>query len=122
MHTFTNSAGGSVYYRRGYFIGGGSGFGRDKIHLKHGITNDETSRKVVGEPQEIVQDQPEIYPARWVHRKEALLVGPFSPPESLVVRVVIDYRGWSGPGQFGIVTAYCEGYPGPCPDWINHAF
>lgn len=72
--TFTNSVGGDVVYRRGWCGGGSTGFGRDKIHGKHGITNDSIIGKVVNAPQTVEQDDPKA-PGRWVHRKEALLIG-----------------------------------------------
>lgn len=117
---FTNSLGGNVHYRRGWHEGGSTGFGRDKVHLKHGITNDDIVRKVVREPQQAFRDSPS-QPGRWVHRKEALLIGFSGVTDRVTVRVIIEYHGWQGPGQMGIVTAYCEGYV-VCPSWVNRAF
>jgi hypothetical protein len=119
--TFTNSVGGTVLYRQGWHAGGSTGFGRDKVHNKHGITNDDIVAKVVNAPQQVLQDNQQT-PGRWVHRKEALLVGLTGVTDRVWVRVVIEYHGWSGPGQHGVVTAYCEGYPGRCPEWVNRAF
>lgn len=34
-------------------------------------------------------------------------LGGCTEVEKVTVRVVVDYHGWSGPGQFGVVTAYC---------------
>lgn len=122
VEKFVNSSGGTVYYRQGWYEGGSRGFGRDKVHNKHGITSDHIVGAVVRNPQSVVQDDPVNFPGRWVHRREALLVGWTGVDERVVVRVIVDYHGWSGPGQLGVVTAYCEGYPGRCPEWVNRAF
>lgn len=36
------------------------------------------------------------------------------------VRVLVDYRAVTG-GTYGVVTAYCEGYSGACPDFVKNA-
>ena len=122
VRKLVNSSGGEVVYRQGYYLGGSKGFGRDKVHNKHGITNDNIVAAVVREPQEAFQDDVDNFPGRWVHRREALLVGLTGVSDRVMVRVIIEYHGWTGPGQHGVVTAYCEGYPGKCPDWVNRAF
>jgi hypothetical protein len=123
MATLQNDRGGSVYYRRGYWEGGSRGFGRDKVHGKHGITNDSIVAEVVRAPQDVYADDWRDPPVRYVYRKEALLIGLFGRVDDRVrVRVVVDHHAWSEPGQFGVVTAYCEGYQGTCPGWVNRAF
>jgi hypothetical protein len=101
--------------------GGSRGLGPEKVHRKHGITNDAMVAAVVREPQEAFQDDTADFPGRRVHRREALLMGWTGVTDRAVVRVVVEYHGWSGPGQLGVVTAYCEGSPGPCPEWGNRA-
>lgn len=113
-----NSAGGIVLFRRGWHLGGSSGFGFDKIFHKHGITNKEIVRAVVRYPQIVRRETA----TRWVHEKQALLIGIGGVSQTLLVRVVIEYGGWMGPGQHGVVTAYCVGIRGRCPDWVNRAF
>lgn len=113
-----NSAGGVVLLRRGWQLGGSSGFGFDKIFHKHGITNTQIVRAVVRYPQDVRRETP----TRWVHEKQALLIGLGGVSQTLSVRVVIEYGGWTGPGQHGVVTAYCVGIRGRCPEWVNRAF
>jgi hypothetical protein len=108
---FTNPGGGPVLYRQGWHAGGSTGFGYDKIVHKHGITNNEIIRAVVQFPHTTRQEGV----TRWVHEKEALLIGLTGVNQSLMVRVVIEYGTWAGPGQMGVVTAYCVGIPGQCP-------
>lgn len=36
------------------------------------------------------------------------------------VRTVVDFRAYQG-DKYGVVTAYCEGYDGPCPDFVRNA-
>lgn len=57
-----------------------------------------------------------------MYEKEALLLGLFSVEDRVTVRVVVEYGGWVGPGQLGVVTGYCVGYIGKCPGWVNTAF
>ncbi|MFC5141551.1 hypothetical protein ACFPK1_25160 [Actinomycetospora rhizophila] len=57
-----------------------------------------------------------------MHEKDAILTRLFGDSETVTVRVVLNYGGWSGEGPQGVVTAYCVGFMGPCPDWINQAF
>jgi hypothetical protein len=118
VENLTNSAGGTVVYRRGWHAGGGTGFGYDKISRKHNINNVQVVRAVVRYPQVIRQETQ----TRWVHEKQALLMGLGGVSQTLMVRVVIEYGGWAGPGQHGVVTAYCVGIQGRCPDWVNRAF
>jgi hypothetical protein len=122
VRKLVNSSGGEVLYRQGYYLGGSKGFGRDKVHNKHGITSDHVVAAVVREPQDVFQDDVANFPGRWAHRREALLVGWTGVTDRVFVRVIVDYHGWNGPGQLGVVTAYCEGYAGKCPEWVNRAF
>ena len=56
VRKLVNSSGGEVLYRQGYYQGGSRGFGRDKVHNKHGITKDNIVAAVVRHPQEAFQD------------------------------------------------------------------
>lgn len=116
--SFTNPTGGSVLYRRGWHGGGSTGFGYDKVVHKHGITNNQIVRAAVRYPQVVRQETT----SRWVHEKQALLMGFGGVSQTVIVRVVIEYHGWQGPGQMGVVTAYCVGIRGKCPEWVNRAF
>jgi hypothetical protein len=118
VENFVNPAGETVAYRRGWHAGGSTGFGYDKVSRKHAITNVQIVHSVVRHPPVVRQETP----TRWVHEKEALLVGLAGPSQSVVVRVVIEYGDWAGPGQMGVVTAYCVGIQGKCPEWVNRAF
>lgn len=83
---------------------------------KHRITNNAVVGAVVRSPQHIRQEDD-----YWVHEKQAILYGFFTGSQELTVRVVINYSSWEGPGQHGVVTAYCVGYL-VCPEWVNTAF
>jgi hypothetical protein len=39
--------------------------------------------------------------------------------QTITVRVVYNVRILSDKRSYGVVTAYCEGYQGACPDWVN---
>jgi hypothetical protein len=41
--------------------------------------------------------------------------------ETLTVLAGIDYRKLPDGKAFGAVTAFCEGVPGRCPDWVRNA-
>lgn len=116
IEILANSNGDQVLYRRGYYGGGSRGFGYEKVTKKHGITSNSVVSAVVRSPQEVRFED-----GYWVHEKEAILYGLFTESQSLTVRVVINYGSWEGPGQHGLVTAYCVGYL-VCPDWVNTAF
>lgn len=117
LEIFASPQGTEVPYRRGWYLGGSAGFGYDKVVAKHGITNNAVVGAVVRSPQRI-----RLEGRFWVHEKEAILFRFFGESESVTVRVVINYTGWEGRGRHGVVTAYCFGYDGLCPEWINSAF
>jgi hypothetical protein len=88
-----NSAGDEVMLRRGWHAGGSTGFGIAKISEKHGITNAQIVRAVVQFPQVTRQETP----SRWVHEKQALLMGITGVSQTLTVRVVIEYAVGQAP-------------------------
>ena len=117
VDTFTNNLGSPVFYRRGYYGGGSRGFGYEKTTKKHGITSNSVVGAVVRSPQSVRQEDD----GYWVHEKQAVLYGLFTEAQVVTIRVVINYSSWEGPGQHGVVTAYCVGYL-VCPEWVNTAF
>lgn len=36
------------------------------------------------------------------------------------VRTIVDFRSYQG-DKYGVVTAYCEGIDGKCPDFVKNA-
>ena len=118
VQTLVDKNGAEVLLRRGWHLGGSTGFGWDKIHFKHGIEHPEIVAAVLRSPQVDRQEGAN----RWVYEKEALLMGLFTVEDRVTVRVVVEYGGWVGPGRLGVVTGYCVGYLGKCPSWVNTAF
>lgn len=39
---------------------------------------------------------------------------------SVTVRTVVDFRAYDSGGTYGVVTAYCEGIDGACPDFVKN--
>ena len=125
---FTNSVGGPVFYRRGFWYAETDrGFGFDKVFWKHNIKNDQVVAAVVRGPMEVRNQAL----GRWAHRGEfarrVCKLSGCTVSERVWVRVAIDYNPfWGAPksGMRGVVTAYCEfGKAWPrCPEWINQVF
>lgn len=40
---------------------------------------------------------------------------------TVTVRTVVDFRAYDSAGTYGVVTAYCEGISGACPDFVKNA-
>lgn len=122
--TFRNTLDESVVLRRGFWSSANpnSGFGYEKIVGKHRITNLGVIRQILAHPDAVTPQGGGRYAhdsrsRRFVCRPGCVEV------QSVVVRVVIDYHGWSGPGQFGVVTAYClnPDKAWACPAYVNAA-
>lgn len=124
VETFENSAGDPVVLRRGWWYEErpNKGFGFDKIFHKHGITNTAVIASLLKHPESVR----ELGPGRYNHVKTAKFIscsfeyGCLTLKEVSVI-LAVSYHDFYGYGQFGVVTAYCDGYPYPekCPSWIN---
>lgn len=117
----------NVYFRRGWWFTDqpNAGFGFDKIYHKHNIRVRDRICRTVREPTKV---EPAGGPGGWAHER---IFGEFdcrrgrpgcALVRSVVIRVIINYHGWFGPGQQGIVTAYCKYLDKRprCDEWINH--
>lgn len=118
VETFVDANGNVVPYRQGWHAGGSTGFGYDKVAGKHKITNSNVLAATIRSPQEARREGD----GRWVYEKTAILYGFFTVSDQTTVRVVVSYGSWQGPDAQGVVTAYCVGYVGPCPEWVDRAF
>jgi hypothetical protein len=125
VRTFKNGLGEDVVLRRGYWSAAApnAGFGAEKILNKHRITNLDVVESIIRNPDFVTQQSN----GRFAHSSMARLFecdsGGCIVVKSVRVLVIIDYHGWAGPGQFGVVTAYCENpdKAWACPDYVNTA-
>ena len=125
VRTFNNGLGEDVVLRRGYWSPSdpNGGFGFEKILNKHAITNLDVVESIVRNPDFVTQQSN----GRFAHSSIARLFecdgGGCIEARSVRVLAIIDYHGWAGPGQFGVVTAYCENpdRAWACPDYVNTA-
>ncbi|WP_433276703.1 hypothetical protein ACQPZA_35280 [Pseudonocardia xinjiangensis] len=125
VRTFKNGLGEDVVLRRGYWSGDNpnGGFGYEKILNKHRITNLDVVASIVRNPDYVTRQSN----GRFAHSSIARLFrcdgSGCIETSSVRVLVIIDYHAWTGPGQFGVVTAYCENRDNAwaCPDYVNTA-
>lgn len=121
VDTFENSVGEIVFLRRGWWGGpvDDRGFGFTKAFVKHNIKNNNVIRKAVREPARVEH----LYGGTWKHERDVGLYEDGRLAEVRTVRVLINYWGWGGVGQQGVVTVYClnPDKSWPCPEWINEA-
>lgn len=126
VRTFKNGLGEDAVLRRGYWsaTNPNGGFGSEKILNKHRITNLDVVESIVRNPDFVTQQSN----GRFAHSSIARLFecegsGGCIEVRSVRALVIIDYNGWAGPGQFGVVTSYCENpdRAWACPDYVNIA-
>lgn len=118
VDTFVDANGTAIPYRQGWHAGGSTGFGYDKVTGKHKILNRNVLAATIRSPQETRIESD----GKWIYEKEAILYGFFTVADQTTIRVVVNPAGWQGPDVQGVVTAYCVGYAGPCPEWVDQAF
>ena len=101
VERFTNSAGGEVLYRRGWWYSDqpDRGFGFDKVYHKHNVGDNQIVGEVVQKPGNV----DEVGGGRWVHqglwqRRQCDVNGDCTVIDQEIVRVVIDYAPW-GAGE-----------------------
>lgn len=114
-----------VVLRRGYYEPPNAGFGLKKIIGKHNLNTEavrsataRTSRIQPGKGTDVAYYQ-DVYliecrsrgPIRTCYRKD-----------TKTVITVVDFRLIGKKKEpFGVVTAWCDGVPGACPNWVAEA-
>ncbi|CAM5472420.1 hypothetical protein [Streptomyces aurantiogriseus] len=114
--------------RKGWWNGGGGGFGLTKIDQKHNLSLDAVKATTMY-PRPGPTGKEQIGPSTYNYRTEVLHVEcsgwwifrTCRVTEVKTVLAGIDYRKLGDGKAFGAVTAFCEGVPGRCPDWVRNA-
>lgn len=105
-----------IAYRVGYFVPPDTGFGRAKVLEKHNMFAPVVGFIVKGPNHSHVSGTKGQAYAYAAHIVNGRLV------EVLQILAAYDVRVVSQPNRsFGIVTAYCVGIAGACPQWVNEA-
>ncbi|PZT69278.1 hypothetical protein DN402_20050 [Streptomyces sp. SW4] len=114
--------------RQGWWNGANGGFGMTKIDQKHNLSLDAVKATTMY-PRPGPSGKEQIGPSTYNYRTEALRVQcsgwwifrTCRVTEVMTVRAGIDYRKLDDGKSFGAVTAFCEGVPGRCPDWVRNS-
>lgn len=120
-----DSRGLEVVLRRGYYIPPSTGFGLQKIILKHNL-NTEAVRSATARTNRIQPGQgTSVAYYHDVYLIECRNVGPIRQCFRKDAKTVItqaDFRKIGSKQEpFGVVTAWCDGIPGACPNWVAQA-
>jgi hypothetical protein len=106
----------TIAYRRGYYVPPDTGFGHVKVLDKHNMYTPVVAFIVVGPHNSHVSGTKGQAYAYAYHFVNGVLV------QQLKILAAYDTRVVSSPNRsFGIVTAYCVGIAGACPQWVNQA-
>jgi len=105
----------AIAYRYGYYIPPSTGFGRAKVLEKHNMY-----KPVVAF---IVNAQNHEHTGGTSYRAHAWAVHIVNGQIQQVLKIFATYdvRHLSDNRSFGIVTAWCDGIQGACPQWVNEA-
>ncbi|WP_200303896.1 hypothetical protein [Streptomyces adelaidensis] len=114
--------------RTGYWNGANAGFGMTKIDQKHNLSLDAVKATTMY-PRPTPEGKQPIGPTTYNYRTEVnhvecsgwWIFRSCRVTETLTVLAGIDYRKLDDGKAFGAVTAFCEGVPGRCPDWVRNA-
>ena len=124
---FHDGSGLAVVLRQGEYNGAGKGWGWAKIVGKHGITNMNLVKMIIGLPGAGTADpqDPDRIVYRAVAERGVCSNGGCRATEIVNTVAVVDYgpAGWDSSHVFGVVTAYCDfGDPAKwlCPPWVNN--
>lgn len=118
---FTDAGGRPVLLRRGHYVGGG-GFGWDKIYHKHGITNPNLVEKIIKNPNGGSPEGTARVYRGFAQRFSCDFSNRCTDVERIPLKAVVEFREDSnlGPGQKGVITAYCDYGRPDCPSWVNN--
>ena len=105
----------TIAYRRGYYAPPNAGFGHTKVLQKHNMYTPVVEFIVEGPNNSHTDGEAGRAYAYASHFVNGRLV------EVVQLWAGYDTRFVSNNRSFGIVTAYCQGYQGYCPQWVNQA-
>lgn len=105
----------AIAYRLGYYIPPGTGFGHLKVLDKHNMYTPVVEFIVAGPHNSHGSGTSGEAYAFANHFVNGQLV------QVLKILAKYDIRKLSDNHSFGIVTAWCDGVPGKCPQWVNQA-
>ena len=105
----------AIAYRAGYYIPPSTGFGRAKVLLKHNMYKPIVAFIVKGPHNSHGSGTSGEAYAYAVHIVNGEVV------QVLKILAKYDTRHLSDNRSFGIVTAWCDGIQGKCPQWVNQA-
>lgn len=120
LRTIDDGGGRDVLLRRGWWLGGNSGFGWDKIYHKHKITNMNLVEKIIKNPDGgELQGTARVYRG-FAQRFRCDISGRCTEVERIPLKAVVDFRNDPNMlGQKGVITAHCTHGPVECPSWVN---
>lgn len=97
----------------------GAGWGWRKMNYKHDLST--ASAKVITTKyfERIGQGSAIRYRATLKHIV-CLHTSGCVVEQTVTARAIIEFKNWDGKTQ-GLLTAYCEGWDGPCPYWARDA-
>jgi len=105
----------AIAYRAGYYIPPSTGFGRAKVLLKHNMYK-KVVAFIVKAPNHTHGTGTGGLAHAWaVHIVDGEVV------QILKIFAKYDTRHLRDNRSFGIVTAWCDGIQGKCPQWVNQA-
>jgi hypothetical protein len=106
----------TIAYRRGYYIPPNTGFGHEKVLEKHNMYTPVVAFIVAGPHNSHTNGTAGQAYAYAYHFVNGKLVAQIKILAAYDTRFI-----GSTHRSFGIVTAYCVGYVGACPQWVNQA-
>ncbi|MGW2767357.1 hypothetical protein [Streptomyces sp. NPDC001275] len=120
--------GGDAAMRQGWWNGANSGFGLAKIDQKHNLSLAAVKATTMY-PRPGPTGKEQIGPSTYNWRTDVLHVECSGWWIFRTCRVTgiqsvlagVDYRKLDDGKAFGAVTAFCEGVPGRCPDWVRNS-
>lgn len=123
IDTWNDRMGHQIVLRRGYYSGD-SGFGWTKIVQKHNLTTKAVWAATAGPPtRTFVAGSKYDYFAPVFHVKCSgwWIFRTCRVTEQTTIKTGVDFRTVNDGKAFGVVTSFCLGHDGACPDWVKNA-
>jgi hypothetical protein len=115
LHCQCYNGQGTIAYRRGYYIAPSTGFGHKKVLYKHNMWTPVVAFIVNGPHNSGTSGTSGEAYAYAYHFLNGVLL------QQIKIWAKYDTRLLSDDRSFGIVTGWCAGYDGACPQWVNEA-